>query len=121
MKLKNEEILIIIKGLSELEELKLPLNIKTSYILALTRQKLMPIVNLIQDKQVEIYKKYGEKSGRNEYKIPEEKIETAQLELNELLQVENEVEITKLKLDDFGDNNIPFYVIEKLLLIINNE
>lgn len=118
MKLTNEDALKIIKGLSELEELDLPLNIKTSYCLARIRQTLTPIVNTIQEKQLEVYKKHGERTSRNEYKVPDEKIDDLQNDLNELSQIENEVQLNKLKLDDFGDNNIPFYIIEKLLLII---
>ena len=118
MKVTNEEVLTILKGLSELEELDLPLNIKTSYYLARVRQTLNTYANIIQEKQLDIYKRHGEKTGRNEYKVPDDKIEMLQNDLNELMKIENEVQITKIKLEDFGDNNIPFYVIEKLLLVI---
>lgn len=119
MKVTNEEVLTILKGLSELEELKLPLNIKTSYYLARIRQTLNSYANIIQDKQMEIYKKYGEQTSRNEYKVPEEKMNELEKDLKDLFSVENEMEIQKLKLNDFGDNEVPFYVIEKLLKIID--
>lgn len=117
----NKEILSVIQGLSDLEELDLPLNIKTSYILARNRQILTPFTDIINQQRIELYKKFGDKTDNATYKVPNEKIPDLEVELNELLDIENKVSIVKLKLEDFGDNNIPFGVIEKLLPIIIEE
>lgn len=118
MTITNDQILTLIKGISELEELDLPLNIKLSYNLAKNRQTLNQYFTLIGQKQLEIYAKYGEKVGRTEYKIPEENIDMAQKALNELGEIQNEINLTKININDFEDNKVPFYVLEKLLPII---
>ena len=46
----SKNVLKILKGLSDLEELDLPLNIKISYALARDRQILMPIASTIEEK-----------------------------------------------------------------------
>lgn len=118
MTVTNDQILTLIKGISELEELDLPLNIKLSYNLAKNHQILNQYSTIIGQKQLEIYSKYGEKVGRAEYKIPEENIDMAQNALNELGEIQNEINLTKININDFEDNKVPFYVLEKLLLII---
>ena len=119
--MKNKEILTVIKGLSELEELDIPLKIKTSYLLARNRQILTPFADIINEQQIELYKKHGHKTENNTYKVSNEKIPDLEKDLNELLEIENKVQIVKLKLSDFGDNDIPFGVVEKLLPIIIEE
>ena len=118
MTITNDQIITINKGLAELEELDLPLNIKLSYNLAKNRQILNSYLGLIGKSQTEIYLKYGEKTGRTEYKIPDEHIENAQKELEELYSISNEIPLTKIHINDFEDNKVPFYVLEKLLPII---
>ena len=118
MTITNNQIITINKGIAELEELDLPLNIKLSYTFAKNRQALIPYLKLIDDEQLKIYSKYGEKTGRIEYKIPNENIEIAQKELDELGKIPNEINLTKININDFEDNKVPFYVLEKLLPII---
>ena len=117
----NKEILTVIKGLSELDELNIPLNIKTSYLLARNRQVLTPFTDIINSQQLDLYKKYGESTEDDTYVVPKEKMPQLEQDLNDLLEINNKVQIVKLKLEDFGDNNIPFRVIEKLLPIIIEE
>lgn len=116
----NKEILKIIKGLDDLSQLKLALNIKTSYNLARLKAILSPFVDIIQEKQIELYKKYGEENNGT-ITVPKEKIPLLEAELNELLEIENKVQFVKFKLDDFGDTEIPFDVIEELLPVIIEE
>lgn len=116
----NKEILKVIKGLDDLSQLKLALNIKTSYNLARIKVILSPFVDTIQEKQMELYKKYGEENDGT-ITVPKEKIPHLETELDELLNIENKVQLVKLKLDDFGDTEIPFDVIEELLPVIIEE
>lgn len=113
----NKEILKIIKGLDDLSQLKLALNIKTSYNLARLKAILSPFVDTIQEKQIELYKKYGEENNGT-ITVPKEKIPLLETELNELLEIENKIQFTKFKLDDFGEAKIPFDIIEELLPVI---
>lgn len=113
----NKEILKVMKGLDDLSQLKLPLNIKTSYNLAKLKNALSPFTNIIQEKQIELYKKYGEEKNGT-ITVPKEKIPLLEIELNELLEIENKIQLTKFKLDDFGNVEIPFDIIEELLPVI---
>lgn len=113
----NQEILKVIKGLDDLSQLKLALNIKTSYNLARLKSILTPFVDTIQEKQMELYRKYGEENDGT-ITVPKEKIPLLEAELNELLNIENKIQFTKFKLDDFGDAEIPFDVMEELLPVI---
>ena len=86
----NKDILSVIQGLSDLEELDLPLNIKTSYTLARNRQILTPFTDIINQKRIELYKKFGDKTDNATYKVPNEKIPDLEVELNELLDIIHE-------------------------------
>ncbi len=121
MKMTNKEIIAVLKGLSDLDELNIPLNIKTSYLLARNKQVLTPFADIINSQQIELYKKYGEKTEDNTYMVSKEKMPQLEQDLNDLLEINNKVQIIKLKLEDFGDNNIPFRIIEELLPIIIEE
>lgn len=116
----NGEILKVIKGLDDLSQLKLTLNIKTSYNLARLKSVLSPFADTIQEKQMELYRKYGEENNGT-ITVPKEKIPHLEAELNELLEIENKVQLVKLKLEDFGEAEIPFNVMEELLPIIIEE
>ena len=113
----NKEILKVVKGLDDLSQLKLALNIKTSYNLARIKSILTPVVDTIQEKQMELYRKYGEETDGT-ITVPKEKVPHLEAELDELLDIENKVQLMKLKLEDFGDAEIPFDIIEELLPVI---
>lgn len=113
----NKEILKVVKGLDDLSQLKLALNIKTSYNLARIKAILSPFVDIIQEKQMELYRKYGEENDGT-ITVPKEKISHLEAELNELLDIENKVQLIKLRLEDFDEVKIPFDVIEELLPVI---
>lgn len=115
----NGDIVRVVQGLTELEQLKLPLNIRLSYTIAKDRQILKEYARLIETKQVEIYTKYGnrDKDGHT-YTVPADKVADVQHELDELFAIDNEVPVAKVKLDDFGDNGIAFDIVEKLMPII---
>lgn len=114
----NEEILSVMKGLDDLNKLNVPLNIKVSYNLAKIKSVLRPLAGLIQEKQMELYRKYGERSDNNTIKVPVEKMPFLEADLKELLDIENEVNITKVKIHDFGDIEILFDIIEELIPVI---
>ena len=116
--MKNKDIINLMDGLFELSKLNLPLNIKTSYALARNYQVISPIANLIDQQRIDLYKKYGELTEDNTYKVSNEKLELLEKELNELLEIDTKVPIINIQLDNFGEATIPFNIIEKLLPII---
>lgn len=120
MKITNEEIMETLIGLQNLEELDMPLDVKTSYYLAKDRKTLMQLGNIISRQRLEIFKKYGEETKPGEFTVPNEKTEILQSDLEKLFNITNEVVIDKVSLEDFGDNKIPFYVMEKILPLIKD-
>lgn len=117
----NEQILNIFEGLNLLVENKIPLNIKTSYILAKDKKIITEFYNLIDEKRIELYKKYGKVQDDGTINIPKENFTLLENDLKELFQIENKIPITKIKLEDLGNENINIDIIEKLLPIIIDE
>lgn len=117
----NEEILRVYKGISDLNEKNIPLNIKTSYILAKNRQALIPFINIIENERAKLYQKYGEKQDDFTFTIPKENIKKLEEELNILMEIKNKIELTKLMLKDFGENEINIDILENLMPIIIEE
>lgn len=114
----NAEIIDLHDGLKELHNSKIPLNIKTSFLLAKNNKIIVELVNLITEKQFELYKKYGTPNDEGNIVVPNEKIPLLQQDLNELMAIDNDINITKFTLDDLGDAKIEFGIIEKLLPLI---
>ena len=114
----NEEILNLNKGLEDLSKLNLALNIRVSYNLAKIKAILKPLVSIIQEKQMDLYKRWGEPAEQNSIKVPTEKIPNLEKDLKELYEIDNEVNLSKVKVGDFGDVEIPIEVIEELISII---
>ena len=116
----NGEILKVVEGLKELIKLKLPLNIKTSYWLARDKQILETVANTITEKQLEIYKKYGHVIENGDIKVEAEFVPDLNKDLEALMAIDNEIPIIKINLTDFGDIQIPFDTLEKIIDIIQN-
>ena len=116
----NREILSVLHGLAELREIKVPLNIKTSYILARNDKILSEYATIINDKQIEIYAKWGNKDNGKIIVSPDNR-ENLEKDIDELLNIDNKVQIVKLHLQDFGEVEIPFNILEDLFPIIIEE
>lgn len=54
-------------------------------------------------------------------KVEKTDIPKVEKDLQELLNIDNNISITKLELDDFGDNDIRIDILEELIPIINNK
>ena len=117
----NEEILKVYKGIADLSKNNIVLNIKTSYILAKNRQLLASYVQIIEEKKIELYQKYGTINEDATVTIPKENMQTLEKELKTLMEIKNKVEITKITLDDLGENKISIEILENLMPIIIEE
>lgn len=117
-KMSNDEILKVYKGISDLIEAKIPLNIKTSFTLAKNKKILQPFIETIEHERINIYKKYGNETEDGAIKVEKIDIPKVEKDLDELLNINTKVEITKLTLNDFGDNNINIDILEELMPII---
>lgn len=114
----NIEILNLFDGLKELQDSKVPLNIKTSFILAKNNKIISELANLITDKQFEIYKKYGTSNDDGTITVPKENVPQLQHDVDELMNIDNNIDLTKINLNDLEDVKIEFGTIEKILPMI---
>ena len=65
----NDEILKVYKGISDLIEAKIPLKIKTSFLLAKNKKILEPFVETIEHERINIYRKYGKETDDGMIKV----------------------------------------------------
>lgn len=106
MKLTNNEIYVYAKNLAEAfddKEQKLP--IKISFYLQKNKNTLMQLAQDIEQTRITIAQNYGELDETNQqYLIPQEKMEAAANELNDLFNLEQEVQIYTVNIDSFSDD-----------------
>ena len=108
MKLTNNEIYGYAIALNEAftdNTQRLPM--KVNFYLQKNKKTLMDLGQDIESSRMEIISTYGEISEDGaQYNIPQEKIELAQKELEDLLNLEQEVQIYKINIDNLPDDII---------------
>ena len=109
MKLTNKQIYDYILNLNQAfnnNQQKLP--IKLNFYLQKNKNLLLDLSNEIEKMRMEIIQTYGKPDleNTNTYIIPKEDIETAQKELDELLKIEQEVNIYKMKFEEITNDEI---------------
>lgn len=114
----NREIIQVYNGINKLYDSDIKLDVKLSYTLAKNKRLLQPLMEVIENEQYKILKKYGNLSEDGSITVPKEKTNELNEDLVQLQQLENKVEITKIKLDDFNDEVIDFKIISDLMPII---
>ena len=120
IELTNEQILGLNQSLSELQDSKIALNIKVSYKLARIKKIVQSYVNTIQQEQMNLYKKYGEPEGEDKIKVPAEKLNDFTNEFEELMKINNNVEIEPISVEEFGNAEVDFNVMDGLMNILDN-
>ena len=106
MKLTNQLIYLYASALGEaFQDSKLILPVKINFYLQKNITTLIALMEEIENERMAIIKNYGtlNEDGQS-YTIPQDKLEIAQKELNDLLALEQEVQIYKVKLSHFGDD-----------------
>lgn len=76
---------------------------------------------VIEEKRKDLYIKYGTVTEDGNVKVSYENVSKLNNELNELLEIDNNLELTKVQIEDFGDENIEFGVIESLMALIKTQ
>lgn len=110
LNLKNIEIYMLATQLAEAfneqeEESKLP--IKINFFLQKNINKILDLGQEIDKLRAEIIQKYGILNEENQqYDIPQEKLDEAQKELNDLFSIEQEVKINMLDINLFDNIDI---------------
>lgn len=121
IELTNEQILELNQSLNNLQESKVALNIKVSYKLARIKKIVQSYVNTIQQEQMNLYKKYGEPEGEDKIKVPAEKLNDFTNEFEELIKINNNIEIEPINVEEFGDTEIDFNIMDGLMNILDNK
>lgn len=106
MKMTNNEIYVRARQLMEAfqdGEQKLP--IKVNFYLSKNKNTLMGLAQDIEQARIGIAQTYGvlDESGE-QYQIPDDKLEEASKELNDLFSLEQEVNIYTIKADSLDDD-----------------
>lgn len=107
MKLTNLQIYNyasnLLEEFSNSAELKLP--VKVNFYLQKNLLTLKNLATEIEESRLNIVQEYGQiNEDGTSYFIPNENIEKAQQELNDLFALEQEVQIYMIKLDSFNDD-----------------
>lgn len=119
IELTNEQILSVNQSINDLRESKTILNIKVSYKLTRIKKVIQSFVDTIQQEQMKLYQKYGEQE-EDRIRVPAEKLKEFTEEFEELMKINNSIEIEPIGIDEFGDVEIDFNIMEGLMDILDN-
>ena len=83
------------------------------------KQTLMAVAQDVEKYRMDIIKKYGEEVDGN-YHVPQDKIEIANKELQDLFSIEQEVNIYKFNIEDLGDIKLTSNQMNAILFMIED-
>ena len=83
------------------------------------KQTLMTVAQDVEKYRMDIIKKYGEEVDGN-YNVPQDKIEIANKELQDLFSIEQEVNIYKFNIEDLGDIKLTSNQMDAILFMIED-
>ena len=83
------------------------------------KQTLMAVAQDVEKYRMDIIKKYGEEVDGN-YNVPQDKIEIANKELQDLFSIEQEVSIYKFNIEDLGDIKLTSNQMNAILFMIED-
>ena len=100
MKLTLKKLISVKPSMKKLLNQDLP--IKISYNLSKLISELNEEYTLFEEKKQLLFIKYGEEK-ENKISIKQENVKTFTKDIGDLLDIEVEIEVTKVKLNDLGD------------------
>lgn len=103
------------------EEIHFP--VKVNFFLQKNMANIVEMARDIEQSRADIIKKYGEPAENNaeQYIVPQDKIEEASKELEDLFNLEQEVAINVLKLDWFDDIDMTAQQVAAIAYMIEEE
>lgn len=121
--MKNIEIAQSYNNLSVLREHNLQFPARISFTITQNMRKLQPIFKDYEAAKMVIARKYGNPvSGMpDSYNIPEENIEAAQKELDELNNIEHDIKFMKIKLKDIEFLQLSIQDMEALYIMLEED
>lgn len=98
MKVTNRQLWDSQTGLKVLIDKELPA--KTSYSISRNLKTIGKELELIEEKRKELVKKFAEESGKT---VAQEKMDDFQKEFNEIMNLEVDLDLWKVKIDTLGN------------------
>ena len=121
--LKNKDIynyaLKVQDFYKENSDLYLP--VKSSFYIYKNFNILIDAATNIDRSRQNILERFGEKIEKGQYKIPEDRQEFVNQELNDLSELTQDLDITKVKLEDLKDVKLTLKQIEAISFMIQEE
>ena len=117
--LTNDEIYFINKQLNKtFEDSQQYLPAKVNFYIQKNKKKIAELAQEIEIARAEIIKNFGEQKEDQKYYIPQDKIQEAQQELFDLLNIQQEIEVFTISLDDIENLHFTFPQMEALMFMI---
>ena len=122
MKFNNQQIYQIANNvLSNLDNLNIYIPAKANFFIQKNISTLATAAQEIETSRLEIAKHYGvlDEEGQ-QYKIPEDKLEEASKELNDLFSIEQELDIKTFSIEALGDAEFTPAQMQALMFMIED-
>lgn len=103
--------------LSQNKELKMPA--KVGYVILKNRNLLEPYYKALIESRYSIIEKYAEKTEDGNLEVPSDKIEEANKELEELLALEEDINLTTINVNVLPDG-IDLEILDNLMPILED-
>lgn len=116
----NTDIYTVYESLAKLshdKELKMPA--KVGYTILKNRNLLEPYYKALMESRYSIIEKYAEKNDEGQLEVPSEKLGEANKELADLLEMEEEIQLTKLNVESLPDG-IDLEILDNLMPILED-
>ena len=91
---------------------------KVNFYIQKNKKRIAELAQEIEIARAEIIKNFGEQKEDQKYYIPQDKIQEAQQELFDLLNIQQEIEVFTISLDDIENLHFTFPQMEALMFMI---
>ena len=91
---------------------------KVNFYIQKNKKRIAELAQEIEIARAEIIKNFGEQKEDQKYYIPQDKIQEAQQELLDLLNIQQEIEVFTISLDDIENLHFTLPQMEALMFMI---
>lgn len=117
--LTNNEIYFINEQFNKVfEQSQQYLPAKVNFYIQKNKKKIADLAQEIEQARAQIIKNFGEQKEDQKYYISQEKIQDAQQELKDLLDIKQEIEVYTISLDDIENLHFTLPQMEALMFMI---
>ena len=122
MKLTNNEIYSYATALMTIYEDNKYIPAKANFLIQKNIGVIAAAAQEIEKARLDVAQHYGElDAANNQYRIPDDKIELAQKELNDLFSLEQELDIRTFNIDALGNVEFTPGQMQVLMFMINED